>query len=227
MHSAYALCRPIFGSKYSAAIAGSGFAVSGERERSACRLRHAEQAIAGPSKPRTNSCGSSYEEPQPCALSLREPRAGFILTLDCLPIGTLATRVYAAADGGTSITSAQSSVHSQTARMHRIARTLTLALTFCIAVSISTGPIAAAAGSPSVVRFSPQGTVKGIRQVTARFSDPMVALGDPRDTTAPFVVDCPAHGAARWIDSRNWSFDIDQDLPAGLRCTFKLRAGLK
>ena len=111
--------------------------------------------------------------------------------------------------------------------MHRSARTLTLALTFCIAVSISTEPIAAAAGSPSVVRFSPQGTVKGIRQVTARFSDPMVALGDPRDTTAPFVVDCPAHGAARWIDSRNWSFDFDQDLPAGLRCTFKLRGGLK
>ncbi len=78
-----------------------------------------------------------------------------------------------------------------------------------------------------MARFSPTGTVTPVRQVTARFSEPMVALGDPRDTTAPFVIDCPAHGAARWIDSRNWSYDFDNDLPAGLRCSFKLRAGLK
>jgi len=78
-----------------------------------------------------------------------------------------------------------------------------------------------------VTRFSPQGTVKQVRQVTARFSEPMVPLGDPRDTTAPFVIDCPAKGAGRWIDSRNWSYDFDHDLPAGVRCTFKLRAGLK
>ncbi len=78
-----------------------------------------------------------------------------------------------------------------------------------------------------MVRFSPQGTVKQVRQVTARFSEPMVPLGDPRDTTSPFVIDCPAHGAARWIDSRNWSYDFDQDLPAGVRCSFKLRGGLK
>ena len=78
-----------------------------------------------------------------------------------------------------------------------------------------------------MTHFSPQGTVKQVRQVTARFSEPMVPLGDPRDTTAPFEIDCPAHGAGRWIDSRNWSYDFDHDLPAGVRCTFKLRAGLK
>ncbi len=86
---------------------------------------------------------------------------------------------------------------------------------------------AIAGDSPSVTHFSPQGTVKQVRQVTARFSEPMVALGDPRDTTAPFEIDCPAKGAGRWIDSRNWSYDFEHDLPAGLRCTFKLRAGLK
>jgi uncharacterized protein YfaS (alpha-2-macroglobulin family) len=96
------------------------------------------------------------------------------------------------------------------------------------AMALSIGAARAAAGSPpTVVRFSPQGTVKGVRQVTARFSEPMVPLGDPRDTTAPFEISCPAHGAARWIDSRNWSYDFDHDLPAGLRCAFKLRAGLK
>ena len=88
-------------------------------------------------------------------------------------------------------------------------------------------PGLARAESSSVVRFSPQGTVKQVRQVTVRFSEPMVALGDPRDTLTPFEIDCSAHGAARWIDSRNWSFDFDNDLPAGLRCTFKMRAGLK
>ncbi len=85
----------------------------------------------------------------------------------------------------------------------------------------------AAAAPPSVTRFSPRGTVKQVRQITARFSEPMVPLGDPRDTSMPFEIDCPAHGAPRWIDSRNWSFDFDHDLPAGMRCNFKLRAGLK
>src|SRR5438477_5542561 len=38
--------------------------------------------------------------------------------------------------------------------------------------------------------FSPQGEVKGVRQIAARFSDHMVALGDPR-LDAPFEIDCP------------------------------------
>jgi alpha-2-macroglobulin len=107
------------------------------------------------------------------------------------------------------------------------ARIVAAALAICTAVSLFGVPAAIGGGSPSVVRFSPRGTVKQVRQVTARFSESMVPLGDPRDTTAPFVIDCPAKGAGRWIDSRNWSYDFDHDLPAGLRCTFKLRAGLK
>src|SRR3984957_14195117 len=86
--------------------------------------------------------------------------------------------------------------------------------------------VAVGGGSPSVVPFSPQGTVKEVRQVTARFSEPMVPLGDPRDTTSPFEIDCPAKGAGRWINSRNWSYDFDHDLAAGLRCSFKPRPGL-
>lgn len=86
---------------------------------------------------------------------------------------------------------------------------------------------AALAAAPSVVRFSPQGTVKGVRQVTARFSAPMVPLGDRRVPVSPFDSNCPAKGTARWIDSFNWSFDFANDLPAGLRCTFTLHRGLK
>ncbi|MGZ8243395.1 alpha-2-macroglobulin family protein [Methylomagnum sp.] len=76
-----------------------------------------------------------------------------------------------------------------------------------------------------VEAFSPQGTVKGVRQVTARFTEAMVALGDPR-LPAPFEVDCPGKGAGRWADTRNWVYDFEQDLPAGLVCRFKLKPGL-
>ncbi|HEY2106823.1 MAG TPA: MG2 domain-containing protein, partial [Candidatus Binataceae bacterium] len=83
------------------------------------------------------------------------------------------------------------------------------------------------APAPSIVFFSPQGTVKQVRQVTARFSAPMVPLGDPRVNANAFAVNCPAKGKARWIDSRTWSYDFDHDLPAGLRCSFTLNAGMK
>ncbi len=84
---------------------------------------------------------------------------------------------------------------------------------------------AVAAAAPSV-EFSPQGTLKGVRQVQARFPDAMVPLGDPR-LTAPFSVDCPEKGSGRWIDPRTWVLDFERDLPAGLRCTFRLTPGLK
>ncbi|HXZ88437.1 MAG TPA: MG2 domain-containing protein, partial [Candidatus Binataceae bacterium] len=79
----------------------------------------------------------------------------------------------------------------------------------------------------AVVSFSPQGTVKQVRQVTARFSQPIVPLGDPRVKKSPFDIDCLEHGVARWIDSRNWSYDFDRDLPAGVRCSFTLSADLE
>ncbi|MBI3553456.1 MAG: alpha-2-macroglobulin [Elusimicrobia bacterium] len=84
-----------------------------------------------------------------------------------------------------------------------------------------------AAASPAVELFSPQGTVKQVRQATARFSEPMVPFGDPRGLVEPFSVDCPAKGRARWADPRNWVFDFDEDLKAGVRCSFKLKDGVK
>ncbi len=104
-----------------------------------------------------------------------------------------------------------------------------LACVFALALLVVTAlPRPAAAGSaPSVTQFSPTGTVKQVRQVTAQFSAAMVPLGDPRAAVSPFDIDCPAKGAGRWIDSFNWSYDFGLDLPAGVRCTFRLRAGLK
>ncbi len=77
-----------------------------------------------------------------------------------------------------------------------------------------------------VAQFSPSGSIKSPRQVQVRFDAPMVRFGDPR-LESPFEADCAAPGRGRWIDSRNWVYDFDEDLPGGLRCRFALRAGLE
>ncbi|MGA7180446.1 MAG: MG2 domain-containing protein [Thiobacillaceae bacterium] len=83
--------------------------------------------------------------------------------------------------------------------------------------------LALAAGVES---FSPQGEVKGVRQVSVRFDVDMVPLGDPR-LADPFNVDCLAKGKGRWVDNRNWVYDFEQDLPAGVKCGFTLIDGSK
>jgi len=83
-----------------------------------------------------------------------------------------------------------------------------------------------AQASARVELFSPSGTVKGVRQVAARFSEPMTTFGDPRNES-PFDISCPEKGAGRWADVTNWIFDFDRDLPAGIACSFTLRDGLK
>ena len=88
------------------------------------------------------------------------------------------------------------------------------------------GSAAAQPPEPQVSAFSPQGTVKQVRQAQAHFSAPMVPLGDPR-LTDPFDVACAESGAGRGIDTSIWVYDFAHDLPAGLRCTFTLRAGLQ
>jgi uncharacterized protein YfaS (alpha-2-macroglobulin family) len=75
--------------------------------------------------------------------------------------------------------------------------------------------------------FSPQGTVKGVRQVTARFSEQMVPFGDPRGLIDPFDIISPEKGSSRWADGKNWVYDFEKDLPAGVRCEFRLKPGLK
>ena len=58
------------------------------------------------------------------------------------------------------------------------------ALAFSVAVLLS-----AFAAAAEVQLFNPQGQAKGVRQVMARFSEPMVAFGDPR-LADPFNVQC-------------------------------------
>lgn len=94
-----------------------------------------------------------------------------------------------------------------------------------VALLILSMLIAMPAGAATVARFSPQGTVKGVRQAVAAFSDPMVAFGDV-GAPDPFDVACPVAGKGRWIDIAQWAYDFERDLPAGLQCTFTRRAGL-
>ena len=81
------------------------------------------------------------------------------------------------------------------------------------------------AATPAVAAFTPTGTVKAVRQVTASFTTAMVTLGDPR-LPAPFVIHCAPAGQGRWADPRHWVFDFEHDLPAAVRCRFTLQRGI-
>ena len=94
-------------------------------------------------------------------------------------------------------------------------------------VSVLIGSAALAEDGARVEMFSPQGTVKGVRQVSVRFSDQMVPFGEPRGFIEPFEITCSEKGTSRWADGKNWVFDFEKDLPAGIRCEFRLKSGLK
>ena len=81
----------------------------------------------------------------------------------------------------------------------------------------------------SVESVSPQGEVSQVRQVTVKFSEAVVPLGDLR-IPDPFSLNCTGAtppGAGRWINDRIWQYDFREPLPPGTRCTLKLRANWK
>src|SRR5207244_13343138 len=92
-----------------------------------------------------------------------------------------------------------------------------------IAAVFALGPVASWA--QSVEFFSPQGEVKAVRQVSARFANAMVPFGDPREVD-PFAIDCVEKGKGRWADMKNWVYDFDRDLPAGVGCSFTVKPGV-
>lgn len=83
-----------------------------------------------------------------------------------------------------------------------------------------------AGAEPRIESFSPTGYTKDVSQVAVRFSDTMVALGDP-GSADPFVVACGVPGNGRWIDERNWVYDFAYDVPSAERCRFSLRRGVR
>ena len=104
--------------------------------------------------------------------------------------------------------------------MRRLATVVLLALGSCVLQ----GQVHA--GDAFIESFSPQGTVKDVRQATAHFSSDVVDFGDPRAKTDIFEINCPEKGKARWVDGKNWVYDFERDLPAGVKCTFTLKPGV-
>ena len=71
------------------------------------------------------------------------------------------------------------------------------------------------AHAAGVVAVSPQGEVAQVRQVTVRFSEAVVAFGDPR-LADPFTLTCPArHGGAAAGSDRLWLYDFREPLGPG------------
>lgn len=98
--------------------------------------------------------------------------------------------------------------------------TLTLATTLAFQAPLK------AAETFKVTSFAPQGDVSNAQQVHIRFSEDVVAFGDPRDRKAPFTTNCTQAGQPRWVDSKNWAYEFKKPLPGGLRCDFTARKDL-
>ena len=105
--------------------------------------------------------------------------------------------------------------------MRRFFRGISLALLFC-----ALSPAASWSTEKFIITsVSPQGLTKNVRQISLRFSIPVVDFGDPRDRIVPVIDPCGRAGTA--LDrSKNWIFEFEKPLPTGIRCRFKIRDGL-
>ncbi|MET1076402.1 MAG: MG2 domain-containing protein [Pseudomonas sp.] len=96
-------------------------------------------------------------------------------------------------------------------------------------VAAPEAPASPAAETPreaALELFTPQGEMRTVRQVQVRFSENMVRFGDPR-LSDPFTLACSVPGKGRWLDTRNWVYDFDKDLPSGIRCEALVAPGLQ
>ncbi len=94
-------------------------------------------------------------------------------------------------------------------------------------LALALAPLAAAGDSaPQVVLATPGIGGGSIERFTIRFSQPMVALGDPR-AAGPLVVECAVGGEGRWVDQQTYVWEFASPLPGGTECQAKTRDGLK
>jgi uncharacterized protein YfaS (alpha-2-macroglobulin family) len=92
-----------------------------------------------------------------------------------------------------------------------------------LVVSLFFTGLAQAAGLEMV---SPTGPHKEVRQVQARFSAAMAALGRA-EAAAPFNIECSQPGKGYWADERTWVYDLPERLRGGDQCRFAPLPGLK
>lgn len=126
--------------------------------------------------------------------------------------------------------------------MHPVSLRLALLLPSLAFLTLATNQSYAA----QVVSFFPTGSVKQVQQATVRFSDDMVAMGDPRSKVDPFTMECNGTSkkataqttpkaassktppfTTRWADSRSWVLEFEKPLPAGIRCVFTMKAEVR
>ncbi|MDT8998766.1 MG2 domain-containing protein [Paucibacter sp. APW11] len=97
---------------------------------------------------------------------------------------------------------------------------------FCLAAAML--PVAAQAFS--VTSASPQGQVKRVQQLRLRFSEAMMPLGDAR-LADPVELRCEGgvamNGQGRWINEREWVYELNQALPAGASCSYAAKPGFR
>jgi alpha-2-macroglobulin len=78
----------------------------------------------------------------------------------------------------------------------------------------------------TVKQFAPQGRIDEQTRVSAQFSADMAKLGDI-NAPDPFLVNCgKVNGEGRWVDARNWAWQLQRPLQSGERCEFALRSDL-
>ena len=81
-----------------------------------------------------------------------------------------------------------------------------------------------------IVSLSPQGEVARVRQLVAKFDESAVNFGDPK-AEAPLTLSCSdaqvTKGSGRWVTDRSWTYQFEDDLPPGVRCSAQVRAGFK
>jgi len=85
------------------------------------------------------------------------------------------------------------------------------------------------ANAVAIVAATPRGEVAQVQQVVLKFSEAVVAFGDPR-LTDPATVTCQggsAAGAGRWSSDRVWLFDLREPLGPGARCEVAVRSDWK
>ena len=90
---------------------------------------------------------------------------------------------------------------------------------------LALAPVAAFGDDAPEVMLAQPGVGGGsIERFTLRFTQPMVALGDPR-AAAPFKTACA--GTGRWVDQKNWVYDFAAPLAGGTTCQFDMVDGAK
>ena len=97
-----------------------------------------------------------------------------------------------------------------------------------IALALLGTCIVPAALALQITQLSPQGDTAKIEQLSARFDQAAVPLGDSQ-ATAPLQVRCEpaAKGSGRWLSDRQWVFDFEKKLAPGTRCSAEVASGFR